>query len=108
MNKKQLFNLIVEKCASVCNVSAESIKGVSRKADVVDARCMAFRFAIQECGFTPRDIASLLGKVNPKAIRTLFQTYETRCRSFCFRELASYLRAELTRLGILSTRKQNG
>ncbi len=102
MNKNQIFDFIVNRTASVCGVSAEDIKGATRRADVVDARCMAFRFAIQDCGFTPRDIATILGKDNPKAVRSLYHTYDTRCRSFCFRELASFLRAEIRRGGVFS------
>lgn len=100
MNKNQIFNFIVDKCASVCNVPAEDIKGASRRADVVDARCLVFRFAIQEYDFTPRDIATLLGKDNPKAVRSLYQSFDTRCdRSYCFRELSNTLCAELSEKG---------
>lgn len=105
MNKNQIFNLIVEKTASVCGVTAEQIKGASRRADVVDARCLAFRFAIQEYDFTPRDIATLLGKDNPKAVRSLYQSFDTRCdRSYCFRELCASLRSELSRGGGIFSR----
>ena len=101
MNKNQIFDFIVNRTASVCNVSAEDIKSASRRADVVDARCLAFRFAIQEYGFTPRDIATMLGKDNPKAVRALHQSFDTRHeRSYCFRELAAYLRAEILRGGV--------
>lgn len=99
MNKNQIFDFIVDKCASVCNVSAEDIKGASRRADVVDARCLVFRFAIREYGFTPRDIASLLGRCNLKAVRTLYHSYEARCRSYCFRRLSNTLCAELSEKG---------
>ena len=96
MNKNQIFNLIVEKTASVCGVTAEEIKSNNRRADIVDARCIAFRFATQEGGFTPRDIATLLGKDNPKAIRILCQSFDTRhARSYCFRELCASLRSEI-------------
>ena len=100
MNKNQIFDFIVDKCASVCNVPAEDIKGASRRADVVDARCLVFRFAIQEYDFTPRDIATLLGKDNPKAVRSLYQSFDTRCdRSYCFRELSNTLCTELSEKG---------
>lgn len=97
MDKKQIFDLIVNKCACVCGVSADNIKGHNRKADVVDARCLVYRFAIQDCGFTPRDVATLLGRENPKGVRSLLNTYESRCHSFCFRELASFLKGEIDR-----------
>ena len=104
MNKNQIFDFIVNKCASVCNVPAEDIKGASRRADVVDARCLVFRFAIQEYDFTPRDIATLLGKDNPKAIRALCQSFDTRHeRSYCFRELCASLRSELSRGGVFQS-----
>lgn len=99
MTKNQIFDFIVDKCASVCNVPAEDIKGASRRADVVDARCLVFRFAIQKYGFTPRDIASLLGRCNLKAVRTLYHSYEARCRSYCFRRLSNTLCAELSEKG---------
>jgi len=100
MTKNQIFDFIIDKCASVCNVSAKDIKGASRRADVVDARCLVFRFAIQEYDFTPRDIATLLGKENPKAVRSLYQSFDTRCeRSYCFRRLSNTLCAELSEKG---------
>lgn len=102
MTKNQIFDLIVNKTASVCGVSAEAIKSGSRKADVVDARCMVFRFAVNEAGFTFRDIASLLGKGDPSAVRQLYHSYELRCRAFCFRELAAFLHAEMSREGVFS------
>lgn len=104
MNKKQIFDIIVNSTASVCGVSAEAIKGTSRNADVVDARCMAFRYALsKEVGFTPRDIATLLGRDDLKAIRTLSRSYQDRYdRSFCFRRLAAFLREEISRGGVFS------
>lgn len=102
MNKKQIFDQIVEKCASVCGVSAQEIKSTTRRADVIDARCMAFHFATKE-GFTPRDIATLLGKHNPKAIRALCNSFEMRCkRSYLFRDIASILRSQISRGGVFS------
>ena len=96
MNKKQIFDLIVNKCAYVCGVSAEDIVGSSRKADIVDARCMAFRFAIYGKDFTARDIATLLGKEDPKAIRILNQSFDDRYkRSYSFREFAADIQAEI-------------
>lgn len=100
MRKQQLFDLIINKTASVCGVSAEAIKGGSRKADVVDARCLAYRFAVNELGFTFRDIATLLGKESPSAVRQLYHSYDDRTRAFCFRELASFLKAEILRGGL--------
>ena len=103
MNKKQIFDLIVNKTASVCGVSAEDIKGASRRADIVDARCLVYRFAIHEEGFTPRDIATLIGKDNPKAIRELHNSFNIRCeRSKFFRGLYAYLRSEILRGGVFS------
>lgn len=98
MNKNQIFDLIVDKCAYVCGVSAEDIKGKSRKSDIVDARCLAYRFAIHGKKLTPRDIATLLGKEDPKAIRILNRSYDDRYdRSFSFREFASDIQVELDR-----------
>lgn len=91
MNKKQLFDLIVEKAAEVCNVPTADIEGQSRQADVVDARCLVFRFAVNEAGFTFRDIASALGRRNPVAIRQLYHSYDNRSVNFCFRELSNTL-----------------
>ena len=103
MNKNQIFDFIVNKTACVCGVSAEDIKGASRVSDVVDARCMAFRFALsKEIGFSPRDIARLLGKDNPKSIRELNNSFNVRCeRSNFFRGLYAFLRSEIKREGIL-------
>ena len=95
MNKNQIFDLIVDKCASVCTVEAADIKSGSRQADVVDARCIAFCVAVCECGFTPRDIASLLGRKKTTNVRALMQTYDNRCKSFCFRQLCAGMHAEL-------------
>lgn len=97
MNKKQIFDLIVNKCAYVCGVSAEAIKGKSRIADVVDARCLAFHFATsRQIGFTPRDIATLLCKDDPKAIRILLNSYDDRYkRSFGFREYVLDIKSEI-------------
>lgn len=98
MNKNQIFDLIVDKCAYVCGVSAEEIKGASRRADIVDARCIAYRYAIHEEDFTPRDIATLLGKDNPKAIRELHNSFKMRYeRSKFFRGSYAMLCAEITR-----------
>lgn len=110
MNKNQIFDLIVNKTACVCNVSAEDIKGVSRISDVVDARCMAFRFALsKEIGFSPRDIARLLGKDNPKSIRELNNSFNTRWeRSNFFRGLYAFLRAELKREEIFPLKESEG
>lgn len=100
MKKQEIFDLILTEVADVCNVKVEDIKGASRRADVVDARCLVFRFAIQEYDFTPRDIATLLGKDNPKAVRSLYQSFDTRCdRSYCFRKLSNTLCAELSEKG---------
>ena len=98
MNKKQIFDLIVNKCAYVCGVSAEDIIGTCRKADIVDARCLAFRFAIRVGDFTARDIATLIGKENPKSIRILNNSYDDRYkRSFSFREFATDIKDEIDR-----------
>ena len=96
MDKKQIFDFIVNNTAQVCGVSADAIKSGCRKADVVDARCIAFCYATEKGGFTPRDIATILGKDDPKAIRLLCQSYQLRSdRSHCFRELSSSLYALL-------------
>ena len=92
MDKKQIFDFIVNNTAQVCGVPAEAIKSGCRRADVVDARCIAFCYATEKGGFTPRDIATILGKEDPKAIRLLCQSYSIRHkRSPCFRELSTSL-----------------
>ena len=103
MDKKQIFDFIVNNTAQICGVSADAIKSGCRKADVVDARCIAFCYATEKGGFTPRDIATILGKDDPKAIRLLCQSYQLRSdRSHCFRELATSL------YGLLKPGKQKG
>ena len=96
MDKKQIFDFIVDNTAQVCRVSADDIRSGCRRADVVDARCIAFCYATEKGGFTPRDIATILGKDDPKAIRLLCQSYQLRFdRSHCFRQLSYSLYALL-------------
>lgn len=98
MNKVDLFNLIIDKTASICDVSSDDIRGRCRRADVVDARCMAFFTAINDMNFTYRDISSILGRNDPSAIRQLYHTYDSRCTSFCFRKLSATLRRDIKML----------
>lgn len=96
MYKVQIFNLIVNKTATECNVTSEEIRGTSHRADIVDARCLAFRLATHEEGFTPREISIIIGRGNPKAVRELVGTFEERCaRSRCFKNIYNKLAKEI-------------
>ena len=96
MYKTQIFNLIVNKTATECNVTPEEIRGISHRADIVDARCIAYRLAVHEEGFTPRDIAIIIGKGNPKAIRELVNTFEERTeRSRCVKNIYAKIAKEI-------------
>lgn len=96
MYKVQIFNLIVNKTANECNVLPEEIRGTSHRADIVDARCIAYRLAIHEEGYTPREIAIIVGKGNPKVIRELVNTFEERCeRSRCFKNIYNKVAKEI-------------
>ena len=96
MYKVQIFNLIVNKTATECNVTPEEIRGTSHRADIVDARCIAYRLAVHEEGFTPREIGIIIGKGNPKAIRELVASFEERCeRSRCFKNIYAKIAKEI-------------
>lgn len=96
MYKTQIFNLIVNKTATECEVTPDEIRGTSHRADIVDARCIAYQLAIKVEQFTPREIAIIIGKGNPKAIRELVTTFEDRChRSKLFRNIYSKIAKEL-------------
>lgn len=78
MYKTQIFNLIVNKVAVGCEVSADEILGASHRQDIVDARCMAYKIAMKLEDFTPMDIAIISGKGKPKAVRELVDSFEDR------------------------------
>ena len=96
MYKVQIFNLIVNKVATECNVTSEEIRSTSHRADIVDARCMAFRLAVHEEGFTPREISIIIGRGNPKAVRELVGTFDERfARSRCFKTIYNKIAKEI-------------
>lgn len=96
MYKVQIFNLIVNKTATECNVAPEEIRGTSHRADIVDARCIAYRLAVREEGFTPREIAIILGKGNPKVVRELVNSFDERVeRSRCFKNIYNKIAKEI-------------
>ena len=78
MYKTQIFNLIVNKVAVGCEVSADDILGTSHRQDIVDARCMAYKIAMKLENFTAMDIAVISRKNKPKAVRDLVATFQTR------------------------------
>ena len=45
MKKQEIFDLILSEVADVCNVKVEDIKSKGRRTDIVDARCIAVRYA---------------------------------------------------------------
>lgn len=88
MYKVQIFNLIVNKTASECNVTPEEIRSTSHREDIVKARCIAYRLAVHEEGFSPREISIIMGRGNPKAVRELVNSFEERCeRSHLYRSV---------------------
>lgn len=96
MYKTQIFNLIVNKTATECEVTPDEIRGTSHRADIVDARCIAYQLAIKVEQFTPREIAIIIGKGNPKAIRDLVATFEDRYnRTKLFRNIYNKIAKEL-------------
>lgn len=96
MYKVQIFNLIVNKTATECNVTSEEIRGTSHRADIVDARCIAYRLAAHEEGFTPREISIIIGRGNPKAIRELISSFDERYeRSRCFKNIYNKIAKEI-------------
>lgn len=97
MYKTQIFNLIVNKTASECEVTPEEIRGTSHRSDVVDARCIAYQLAIKVEQFTIRDIAIAIGKGDSmKSIRELVASFDDRCeRSKLFRGMYNKLSKEL-------------
>lgn len=78
MYKTQIFNLIVNKVAVGCEVSADDILGTSHRQDIVDARCMAYKIAMKLENFTAMDIAVISRKNKPKAVRDLVATFQVR------------------------------
>ena len=72
MYKVQIFNLIVNKTATECNVSPEDIRSTSHRADIVDARCIAYRLAVHEEGFTPREISIIMGRSMPLPLKLVY------------------------------------
>lgn len=78
MYKTQIFNLIVNKVAAGCEVSAEDILGTSHRSDIVDARCMAYKIAMKLENFSAMDIAIISRKGKPKAVRDLVATFQDR------------------------------
>ena len=96
MYKVQIFNFIVNKTASECNVTPEEIRSSSHRADIVDARCIAYRLAVHEEGFTPREISIIMGRGNPKAVRELVNSFEERYeRSRCFKNIYNKIAKEI-------------
>ena len=96
MYKVQIFNLVVNKTATECNVTPEEIRGTSHRSDIVDARCIAYRLAVHEEGFTPREISIIMGRGNPKAVRELVNSFEERYeRSRCFKNIYNKIAKEI-------------
>lgn len=96
MYKTQIFNLIVNKTATECNVAPEEIRGASHREDIVKARCIAYRLAVHEEGYTPREIAIIIGKGNPKAVRELVNSFDDRCeRSRSMKNIYNKIAKEL-------------
>ena len=86
MKKQEIFDLILSEVADVCNVKVEEIKSKGRRTDVVDARCIAVRYAYVKFKLTTRDIANLFGIYTMRNVSRLLNLFYARKSSYSFKE----------------------
>ena len=98
MKKQEIFDLILSEVADVCNVKVEDIKSKGRRTDVVDARCIAVRYAIVMFKLTTRDIASLFGIYTLRNVSRMLNLFYQRKSSYSFKE---YIKALDNKFSIL-------
>lgn len=85
MTKRELFNLILNTTADVCEVAVSEILDGKRTMDVVDARCIAMHY-LRKYGLTTRDILRLFGRNNLNSVNSIVSAFEVKhSQSFCFR-----------------------
>ena len=86
MKKQEIFDLILTEVADVCNVKVEEIKSKSRRTDIVDARCIAVRYASVKFKLTTRDIATLFGIYTLRNVSRMLRLFYARESSYSFKE----------------------
>lgn len=86
MKKQEIFDLILSEVADVCNVEVEDIKRKGRRTDIVDARCIAVRYAFVKFKLSTRDIANLFGIYTIRNVSRMLQLFYARESSYLFKE----------------------
>ena len=95
MKKQEIFDLILSEVADVCNVKVEEIKSKGRRNDIVDARCIAVRYAFVKFKLTTRDIANLFGIYTIRNVSRMLRLFYARESSYSFKEYIKALNNKL-------------
>ncbi|MBO7234090.1 MAG: hypothetical protein J6V13_03775 [Paludibacteraceae bacterium] len=84
MKRSNVCTVVLEIVSDVCEIPVIDIVGVSRKMDIVDARCIAVKVLV-DFGMSRECIVHAIHRKNPYSVNQLLETYEARMRSPYFR-----------------------
>lgn len=93
MTKREINDLIIDTVCTVCEVSKEDIITGIKRAEVVEARCIAAHYLIRY-GVLPSDVVRFSGNVvkHRHCVTKSANLYDDRIRqSFSFRSDAEYV-----------------